>query len=298
MPADRIISAEPRDAMGNLTSDCSCRKCGYNLRGVNIARNCPECGTAVVFSLRGEMLRQSDPEWLRLLHRGAVIILITDGLWVLHDLLHRNYYMSYYDSAWATIIDYLLHATYIFSAIGIWMLTARDPSGTGEFNYGKFRTWARIGAIALVLDTIPWMLDDNYWLFHVSGAAIKIISFITTGVIYAGTVLRMLYLSRLCERIPNGRLRRHFLYLSWAFGVNAGLLILSGVALFMIFAGSTKGVPILKLLSLPSFFCFIPIPMAIKVAHIIVLNRLRKWLKHIAAEATYLINTPNRTRQN
>jgi len=54
--------AMPVDAAGNVVSDVPCRRCSYNLRGLNYAGRCPECGTAVGQSIYGNLLRFSDPE--------------------------------------------------------------------------------------------------------------------------------------------------------------------------------------------------------------------------------------------
>lgn len=42
-----------------LRSDLPCRACGYNLRGLVTSGRCPECGTAIGFSLHGEPKRPS-----------------------------------------------------------------------------------------------------------------------------------------------------------------------------------------------------------------------------------------------
>ena len=49
------------DASGRLDEDIACRKCGYNLRGLNKDGACPECGTAVGRSTQGDLLRFCDP---------------------------------------------------------------------------------------------------------------------------------------------------------------------------------------------------------------------------------------------
>src|SRR6185437_13943991 len=56
--------------------DVACRKCAYNLRGLATMARCPECGAPVSISVRGELLRFSEPDWLKLIRRGAYMILI------------------------------------------------------------------------------------------------------------------------------------------------------------------------------------------------------------------------------
>jgi hypothetical protein len=63
------------DAAGVVVSDIPCRKCGYNLRGLHIDGRCRECGRAVGLSVQGDLLRFSDPGWLRKLQRGARLII-------------------------------------------------------------------------------------------------------------------------------------------------------------------------------------------------------------------------------
>jgi hypothetical protein len=59
---------EPRVA--NVT----CAKCGYALRGLDVAGQCPECGMAIAESLHGFMLRFADAAWLNRIHRGMKLL--------------------------------------------------------------------------------------------------------------------------------------------------------------------------------------------------------------------------------
>src|SRR5688572_8897843 len=63
------------DAAGVVISDVPCRKCSYNLRGLRLDGRCPECGRAVGLSVQGDLLRFSDPTWLRTLQRGVKLII-------------------------------------------------------------------------------------------------------------------------------------------------------------------------------------------------------------------------------
>lgn len=48
-----------------------CRHCGYDLRGLPLEDQCPECGTAVSVSLSaGRRLSGADPYWLRRVQAG------------------------------------------------------------------------------------------------------------------------------------------------------------------------------------------------------------------------------------
>ena len=60
------------DAEGRVDEGITCRKCGYNLRGLttDVFRVCPECGTAAGHSTHGDMLRFCDPAWVCTLANG------------------------------------------------------------------------------------------------------------------------------------------------------------------------------------------------------------------------------------
>ena len=63
------------DAKRVVIADAPCRKCGYNVRGLSIDGRCPECGSPVGLSVMGDLLRFSDPSWVRTLRRGVTLIL-------------------------------------------------------------------------------------------------------------------------------------------------------------------------------------------------------------------------------
>ena len=70
LPQARAISTA-----GPIETDVTCRRCGYNLRGLLEEGLCPECGTAVVLSTRGDLLRYADPDWVETMARGVKFIL-------------------------------------------------------------------------------------------------------------------------------------------------------------------------------------------------------------------------------
>lgn len=51
-----------------------CLQCNYNLRGLDAAGDCPECGYAIERSLRGELLHNADCDWLGQLYFGALLV--------------------------------------------------------------------------------------------------------------------------------------------------------------------------------------------------------------------------------
>ncbi|MBX3359491.1 MAG: hypothetical protein KF745_13810 [Phycisphaeraceae bacterium] len=85
--------AEPSAAAGEVREQRSCFECGYDLVGLPIAGECPECGLAVAESLReGLLLRDARPRWVRHLRLGysmleiglavlATVLLVSCGNW-------------------------------------------------------------------------------------------------------------------------------------------------------------------------------------------------------------------------
>jgi MFS family permease len=51
-----------------------CIICDYDLRELDPAGNCPECGTPIERSLKGDLLRYADTTWLEVVHRGLRLI--------------------------------------------------------------------------------------------------------------------------------------------------------------------------------------------------------------------------------
>lgn len=75
--APPVVTAAPggpaevqMDESGRIDEDLACRGCGYNLRGLTVEAACPECSASAGLSVRGDLLRFSDPAWVERLGRG------------------------------------------------------------------------------------------------------------------------------------------------------------------------------------------------------------------------------------
>jgi len=63
------------DDQGRINEDLLCRACDYNLRGLHVSADCPECSTPIARSARPDLLRFSDPTWMIRLSKGMLIII-------------------------------------------------------------------------------------------------------------------------------------------------------------------------------------------------------------------------------
>src|SRR5437762_3023981 len=85
-----------------------CIRCGYSLRKILDARNCPECGLSVWVSLNtNDSLDWSRPEWLRLISTASFIMAAAQILGILAAILLINPLFGGWISSWIIAI-YLL----------------------------------------------------------------------------------------------------------------------------------------------------------------------------------------------
>src|SRR5262245_1427978 len=71
----RVDDSPARLDKGHIAGDKLCVRCGYALRGLSVTGICPECGTPVDRSLRGDLLEYCDPHYARRLLLGARLII-------------------------------------------------------------------------------------------------------------------------------------------------------------------------------------------------------------------------------
>jgi hypothetical protein len=54
-----------------VEGDFSCRRCGYNVRGLQPDGRCPECSAPVIAALHPYLIEFADPQWLKRLEAGT-----------------------------------------------------------------------------------------------------------------------------------------------------------------------------------------------------------------------------------
>ena len=121
-----------------VVDDLPCRTCGYNLRTLATDGVCPECATPIAVSTRSELLREADPNWVRLIKLGCgwfcAGVVFKFLAWAMH-------------AAWCRMLFAPIGSALMLA--GAWLFTIPDPGGLGENpNRGSLRTWARVMALA------------------------------------------------------------------------------------------------------------------------------------------------------
>jgi hypothetical protein len=130
--------------------DTPCRKCQYNLRSLSLQGLCPECATPVSLSV-GDLLLYSDPAWLHKLCAGINFILITILIGIAGIILDVIASAISHSTVPSILVAF---ACGVLFFIGCWFLTAPDPSGLGEDQYGTSRRIVRIALLIGVVDNV------------------------------------------------------------------------------------------------------------------------------------------------
>ena len=231
------------DAAGNLVSEIPCRKCGYALRGLNLAGRCPECGSAVGLSIHGDLLRFSDPAWLRTLQRGVRLVIASIAIQFLAVI--SIIAMSAARPAMRGDALFLASIIGVVGAVlgflGGWQLTEPDPSGIGEDRYGTSRRIIRIALAIGIINTLLHFIEN----LSTVPPAVRITLTIVAGVSglagLIGHFAQLNYLSKLALRIPDVAVAKRARFLMWAIGISYGfVLVVGGVVAVMTLMSSAR----------------------------------------------------------
>lgn len=235
----------PIDPSGIVTSDLTCRKCGYNLRGLSINGRCPECGSPVGLSAQGNLIRFSDPGWVNTLRRGAKMIIYGIATIVLAIIVGILLAMAI-GTAGGVLAGIAAVAGYVMIMVGWWQLTEPDPSGVGEDEYGTSR---KIIRVTLVLGVINQVLN----LIVNAGpppsvrVGIQILSFLIGIAGVVGIFAQLQYLKKLSLRIPDDSLASRAQFLMYGLGFGYAAVVVVGLVAGLM-AGSGTVSPALGVL--------------------------------------------------
>ena len=196
------------DASGRLDQDVTCRKCGYNLRSLSPQGVCTECGTPVGRSLMGDLLRFSDPKWVRLLASGMDWILVGFIIIILSSCLigaavGAMGVPQFVLIAFQTVMGFI-------PLVGYWKVTTPDPGGLEDSELDRVRRTLR-GAYLLNFGLTPvqLVLMEKQ---PIAGIGVALASAVVGVVV---TVSTFRFGRMMARRIPDDQLARSCRSLMW-----------------------------------------------------------------------------------
>lgn len=247
-----------------IDSDRSCVKCGYNLRGLAYSGNCPECGTAVQFSLRGILLQFANPEYLNKVLTGHSwvlnAILVSIVLMLVNIVVAVGLKVQGAEVAASGLSIFIS----IWSFLGYLKLTEPDPMFTGTERPDSARQVVRIAAmVSIAANTLAVIVGGVALAGGGAGAlpivmisgALALLGYIAFAVQFFAMMNYTMWLAR---RVPDQWIVKRATTYRWL------LPVLSTVGVLLIGLG----------------------PLIALVLYWNLLDRMRKHLKSIVATGT------------
>jgi hypothetical protein len=246
-----------------VPGDRPCLVCGYNIRDLPINSVCPECGTPLARSLRGNLLRYSAPDYLATLHRGALLAELALAIYPLGALAVGAALIfgavrgrpSTLQTAGASIWAFIQAGASLLSLLGWWQLTAPDPAFVGKDTGMHARSLLRVAilvAAAALCVQLPFTLGgESPAAFFpnlggpapsVAGIAMLVTMLLTMAAGIAGIVqffASMQYVRALARRIPDpdlGARAKRFMWLGPVLAiVGACVLYIGPIVAFIMY---------------------------------------------------------------
>jgi hypothetical protein len=239
-----------------------CVGCGYELAGLSPHGECPECGTPIARSLRGDLLAYAPAEYLAKLHRGAAIVVVTILVMVVFFVLGIGvlaYVMVSGPGVGAGAVPAVLEgvlnlgglALGLIMLYGWWLLSTPMPMHEST-RMDTARRWVRGLLIAtaaltavefvgsLAYTALPGPASSAGTGLGSQGMTVvvgRVAGLLSTLVGVAGYVVQMLYVGWLGQRIPDQDIHRRGKRNAWLVPLlgTVGMIIIIGplIALIM-----------------------------------------------------------------
>ncbi len=200
------------DDTGTLITDVTCRRCGYNLRGLLTGGRCPECGMPIGLSTRSDQLRYADPIWVeRLVKGGKYVVYSVIGL--IPSMLLADLVGDMFRGAWlyvfTLIVGLWLMALWALIYYGVCLITSPDPNHPGKerlYIPRLVRIAVLIGALGQI---VYWVNEMFFRLSMITTTSSMILDRFSTWCTFIASIGSLAYLqcvAQLARRIPDSEL--------------------------------------------------------------------------------------------
>lgn len=115
-----------------LTDDRACMQCGYNLKGLPLSGNCPECARAVEDSLRGVFLQYASDRYLKTTLSGLSLVLNGILVMIVVNVAGAVTSSAFASSGVELVMSAIGMVPSVMLVLGYWRYTAPDPQFTGQ----------------------------------------------------------------------------------------------------------------------------------------------------------------------
>lgn len=230
LPLTATAHLVPLNAMGQIDADLTCRKCTYNLRGLSAEGRCPECGTAVGWSLHGDLLQFSDPDWVEKLASGMNWIVASMLIGVLGGILGVGISAALKDALDPRGMLFLIPLAQLafgaISLIGFWKVTAPDPAQAADSE----RTLSARRLVRFSI-TANYVVEPLHSCFEVLAFGWFLIgSSLANGLLgLVSTCASFIYARKLFLRIPDPKAARECRIVFTAFAIIMSLTLIIGI---------------------------------------------------------------------
>ncbi|MBC8107237.1 MAG: hypothetical protein H7Z14_11655 [Anaerolineae bacterium] len=147
------ISTDTSPTSAAPESEVRCIKCGYDIRGIDDAAVCPECGTAIAFSTRFGRLDHADPLFVRTCAIGVTLLVVaacgTVLTWALYLL--RYYFLDLPADTWSITMSNVSIGLEFLEPVALWLLLAPEKCGEVRIKRTPWPTILRWVAVACAL---------------------------------------------------------------------------------------------------------------------------------------------------
>ena len=157
----------------------ACVKCGYSIEGLFVNGHCPECGTPVAESLRGDLLQHAGQDYLKTILRGhswvlnGVLAIIIVQVTTMLGAITAGTRGAAAPREFTAVLSVVGLVVSVWIFLGYLKLTEPDPQFTGLERPDTARRLVRLGAIVSII--VGAVASGLYLLTSVSGPVILIL---------------------------------------------------------------------------------------------------------------------------